>query len=74
MIPEASVGEESDAAEDDPDYGMLLENMGFDPASADELAARSGLTIDQVSSMLLILELEGKIEAQAGGRYSRLSR
>jgi predicted Rossmann fold nucleotide-binding protein DprA/Smf involved in DNA uptake len=29
------------------------------------------LTIDQVSSMLLILELEGKIQVQAGGRYSR---
>ena len=47
--------------------------MGFDPATTDELATRSGLTIDQVSSMLLILELEGKIEAHAGGRYSRLN-
>ncbi len=46
--------------------------MGFDPATVDELADRSGLTIDHVSSMLLILELEGIIEAQAGGRYSRL--
>jgi len=56
----------------DTDYEMLLDSMAFDPATADELANRSGLTIDQVSSMLLILELEGKIEAQAGGRYSRL--
>jgi DNA processing protein len=62
----------SDAADKDTDYEMLLEVMGFDPATADELAGQSGLTIDQVSSMLLILELEGKIEAQAGGRYSRL--
>jgi DNA processing protein len=51
---------------------MLLQTMGFDPATVDELAERSGLTIDHVSSMLLILELEGKIDAQAGGRYSRL--
>jgi DNA processing protein len=53
------------------EYTSLLDALSYDPASADELAAHSGLTIDQVSSMLLILELEGKIEAQAGGRYSR---
>ena len=55
----------------DPDYEKLLQTLSYDPASADELAEQSGLTIDQVSSMLLILELEKKIEAQAGGRYSR---
>jgi DNA processing protein len=65
---------ESAAREDDREYEMLLDVLGFDPVSADELASQSGLTIDQVSSMLLILELEGKIEAQAGGRYSRLHR
>ncbi len=48
--------------------------MEFDPMSTDQLASTSGLTIEQVSSMLLILELEGKIEAQAGGRYSRLQK
>lgn len=56
----------------DADYEMLLDAMGFDPATADELAGHSGLTIEHVSSMLLILELEGEIEAQAGGRFSRL--
>jgi DNA processing protein len=60
------------ASEPDTDYEMLLGIMGFDPATVDELAGQSGLTIDHVSSMLLILELEGKIEAQVGGRYSRL--
>ena len=56
----------------DSGYGELLEVLGHDPSSADEIAERSGLTIDQVSSMLLILELEGKIEKQSGGRYSVL--
>ncbi len=55
----------------DADYETLLQTLSYDPASADELAEQSGLTIDQVSSMLLILELEKKIEVQAGGRYSR---
>jgi DNA processing protein len=55
----------------DREYTQLLDALSYDPASADELAAHSGLTIDQVSSMLLILELEGKIDAHAGGRYTR---
>jgi DNA processing protein len=54
----------------DADYETLLESISYDPISADELAENSGLTIDQVSSMLLILELEEKIEALAGGKYS----
>ncbi len=57
----------------DEEYVKLLEAIGHDPVSTDELVERSGLTIDQVSSMLLILELEGKIEKQSGGRYSVLS-
>ena len=64
--PETGSGKHHDA-----DYETLLQTLSYDPASADELAEQSGLTIDQVSSMLLILELEKKIEAAAGGRYSR---
>lgn len=56
----------------DAEYEALLDAMAFDPATADELAQRSGLTIEQVSSMLLILELEGNVETQSGGRYSQL--
>ena len=59
--------------EADEEYVKLLDAIGHDPVSADALVARSGLTIDQVSSMLLILELEGKIEKLSGGRYSVLS-
>ena len=65
---------QSPTSEHDTDYEMLLEAMGYDPLSPDELSSSCGLTIDQVSSMLLILELEGKIEAQSGGRYSRFHR
>ena len=59
---------------DDGDYRQLRKFIGFDPISIDELAANSGLTIDQVSSMLLILELEGEVESLSGGRYSLLGR
>lgn len=57
----------------DKEYVELRKFIGHDPIGADELARRSGLTIDQVSSMLLILELHGEIEALSGGRYSLLS-
>ena len=60
---------ESPSADHDADYEILLNVLSYDPASADELAEDSGLTIDQVSSMLLILELEEKIEALSGGKY-----
>lgn len=56
----------------DAEYGELLRALGHDPMSADEIAARSGLTIEQVSSMLLILELEGEVEALHGGQYVTL--
>jgi DNA processing protein len=62
--------EESENIEHDADYDILLNSLSYDPTSADELAENSGLTIDQVSSMLLILELEEKIEALTGGKYS----
>jgi DNA processing protein len=56
----------------DEEYLELQDHLGHDPISVDELAERSGLTIDQVSSMLLILELQGKVEALSGGRYSSI--
>jgi DNA processing protein len=39
--------------------------------SVDTLVARSGLTADKVSSMLLLLELEGHVSSAPGGRYLR---
>jgi DNA processing protein len=48
--------------------------MDFSPVPIAELAARTGLTAAEVSSMLLVLELEGLVEALPGGRYSRLGK
>jgi DNA processing protein len=57
----------------DPEYVKLLESLGHDPISVDELVAHSGLTIGQLSSMLLILELDEMVEKLSGGRYVLLS-
>ena len=52
---------------------MLLDALGFEPATLDTLVTRSGLSGESVASMLLILELEGRIAPFPGGRYGRLS-
>ena len=56
----------------DIEYDSIRKCLGHDPVGIDQLAENSGLTIDQVSSMLLILELKGEVESHPGGRYSRL--
>jgi DNA processing protein len=56
----------------DPDYAKLLCNMGHDAADIQTLAAGCGLTTGELSSMLLILELEGKVESLPGGRFQKL--
>lgn len=58
----------------DKEYEMLLDALGFEPATIDTLVARSGLSGESIASMLLILELEGRIAPYPGGLYGRLSR
>lgn len=58
----------------DPDYVRLLEALGHDETSLDELAARTGLAVSALSSMLLVLELEGDVRPGRGGKYTRIPR
>ena len=58
------------AAVADPEYRQLLDCMGHDPLAPDQLIARSGLSAQAVSSMLLLLELQGHVSSHPGGRYS----
>jgi DNA processing protein len=60
------------AQREDDDHG-LLGCMGHDPCNVDTLVARSGLTAEVVSAMLLSLELEGKVASLPGGRYQRIA-
>lgn len=55
----------------DPEYKLLLDALGFNPVTVDAISARTGLTPQTVSSMLLILELQGEVESLAGGRFAR---
>jgi len=51
----------------DSEYLKLLEYIGYETTSVDVLVERSGLKTNNVSSMLLILELEGHIKCTPGG-------
>lgn len=56
----------------DDDYLMLLEALGYDPMSIDTIVENTQLTPESVSSMLLILELDGHVQACPGSRYCRI--
>jgi DNA processing protein len=55
----------------DPEYLELLEAMVFDPLTVDGLVARTGFSAEAVSSMLLLLELEGHVSSNPGGLFVR---
>lgn len=51
-------------------YRPIWEALGHDFVNLDQLVERTGLTTPELSSMLLIMELEGNITV-ADGRYTR---
>ncbi len=54
----------------DEDHNRLWSALGHDPTGMDSLAERTGLTVAALSSMLLLMELEGRVVAD-NGRYAR---
>ncbi|WP_184600236.1 DNA-processing protein DprA [Rhodanobacter sp. MP1X3] len=57
----------------DPEYRRLWDELGHETATLDELVQRTGQSAAVVSSLLLMLELEAKVETLPGNRYQRLS-
>ena len=64
--------EERTAPALDPEEQQILATIGLEPVPIDQIVIQTGLTTDVVSSMLLMLELQGYIAACGGGRYKRL--
>ncbi len=52
-------------------HQRLLTQMGYDPVSIDALVDICRLTADELSSMLLLMELDGLVTSMPGGRYVR---
>ena len=56
---------------DSAHYNRLWPALGHDPTGMVELEVRTGLTVAELSAMLLTLELEGRVVAEHG-RYCRI--
>ena len=58
---------------EDADYRRLRAALGHDPVPIDVLAQRTGLTVETLSSMLILMELDGRVAA-SHGRYALTTR
>ena len=54
------------------DQQKLLDAMAYEPISIESLVQLTGLTVSTLSSMLTLLELEGRITGLAGGQYQQI--
>ena len=70
----ATTNDETGTAETRPEHAALLRALGHEPATLDQLIARSTLTADVVLAMLTELTLDGVVTNLPGGRYQRLIR
>ena len=66
----APVAEENTPA--NQDQQILLDAMAYDAISIETLVQLTGLTVSTLSSMLTLLELEGRITGLAGGQYQQI--
>ncbi|MGN6152046.1 MAG: hypothetical protein ACTHOH_08570, partial [Lysobacteraceae bacterium] len=57
---------------DHPDHHRLWSALGHDPSTMDQLVERTGLTAAALSSILLGMELQGRVSVEHG-RYCRRS-
>lgn len=69
-IVAASIGQENDTnvVESHP----LLDYIGYDPTLLETIVQVSGLSVQDVTSALMLLELEGKVASLAGGKYQKI--
>jgi len=58
----------------DPQHEKILASMGHEPISIDALIERSGLGVEVVSSILLILELNNQVSHHGNGIYLRCNK
>jgi len=71
-LQEVTEKEKSSSPEWDEDYQSVLNTMGFEPISIDAVIVQTGLTAEEVSSILLMLELQGQVAPSGGGSYTKL--
>ncbi|MES2182357.1 MAG: DNA-processing protein DprA [Pseudomonadota bacterium] len=62
-----------DEADNTATHHPLLDLMGYEAITLENLVHLSHLTVSEVSSMLMLLELEGRVTSLAGGQYQKLT-
>ncbi len=67
----APAGAPVDAVADEREQ-RVLEALGFEPVNESLLVVRTGLTMHTLSSILLTLELSGRVRALPGGAFERV--
>lgn len=67
------VSEDIEPEKLDGDHKRVLKAIDYDPTPVDMIIKRSELPAQEVSSILLILELNGEISSEPGGYYIRLT-
>lgn len=51
--------------------GLILQALAVAPSTIDELMTHTDCGVSELSTLLGLMEIEGKIKASAGGRYTR---
>jgi DNA processing protein len=64
---------QGELAVDDNANAFLLQALGFDPASIDELSTRTTLPTSALVAQLMELEIAGRVAQLPGGKYQRLT-
>ena len=71
-LPEASPARAAPVFAAGSDEAVVLDQLQYEPASAATLARRTGLTPEQVCSILLVLEVDDRVRMDPVGRYLRV--
>jgi DNA processing protein len=58
----------------DPHYQAILDHMDHQPATADELIDRTGLSAGELLRQLTLMTLKGLVRREDGQRFSKISR
>ena len=59
-------------ANETPETNTVLDSMGFEPIHFDTILTHTGLTVSALSTMLTLLELDGKVSPVNGGKFQPL--
>lgn len=68
--PSGGTTDAASASRHDADHDTLWKALGHDPTPMEHLVLRTGLTTAELSSILLLMELDGRVVVEHG-RYSR---